>query len=181
MNAIELLKNLVPRPIEALDSFWADLDPSQLNSRPGGHPNSIAWLIWHTARETDAQIAPLVGDEQLWTADDFETRFNLTGVNLGTADIGLGQSADEARSVTVEETQEGKQLLRAYLEAVYDKFAQWVETLNDADLDRIIDEQWDPPVTLGVRVISVIDDATQHIGQAAYIAGTVEVVDLTQS
>lgn len=180
MDAIDLLKNLVRRPIEALDYFWDDLDPSRLNSRPGGHPNSIAWLLWHTARETDAQIAPLAGYEQSWSADGFESRFALSDVDLGTADVGLGQSPEEARAVTVEETPEGKELLRQYLESVYDKFAGWIATLSDDDLDRIIDDQWDPPVTVGVRVISVIDDAAQHIGQAAYIAGTVEIVDLTR-
>lgn len=181
MDAIELLKNLVRRPIDALDNFWADLDPSQLNSHPGGHPNSIAWLIWHTARETDAQIAPLAGAEQSWTVEGFADRFELSDVNLGTADIGLGQSRDDAWAVKVEETAEGKALLRDYVETVYDKFAAWVETLTEEDLARVIDEQWDPPVTVGVRVLSVIDDATQHVGQAAYVAGTVEFVDLPRS
>lgn len=180
MDATDILKNLVRRPIDALDSFWDDVDPSQLNSRPGGHPNSIAWLVWHTAREIDAQIAPLAEQEQSWTADGFEARFGLSAVNLGAADVGLGQSPDEARAVTVEETAAGKALLREYLDTVYDTFAAWIDTLSDDDLDRVIDEQWDPPVTLGIRVVSVIDDAAQHIGQAAYVAGTVEVVDLTR-
>lgn len=180
MDAIDLLKNLVRRPIEALDYFWADLDPSRLNSHPGGHPNSIAWLIWHTARETDAQIAPLMQQEERWSADGFEARFALGDRNLGTADIGLGQSADEAWAITVEQSSDGKDLLREYLETVYDHFARWIESLTPEDLDRVIDEQWDPPVTLGIRIISVIDDAVQHVGQAAYIAGTTEVLDLTE-
>lgn len=181
MDANDLLANLVRRPIDALDNFWSDLDPSQLNSHPGGHPNSIAWLIWHTARETDAQIAPLIGTEQSWTVDGYADRFNLADVNLGAADIGLGQSRDDAWAVMVEETAEGKALLREYLETVYDKFARWVNTLTEKDLARVIDEQWDPPVTLGVRILSVLDDAAQHIGQAAYVAGTVEIVDLSRS
>lgn len=180
MDAIDVLKNLADRPVEAIESFWDDLDPSQLNSHPGGHPNSIAWLMWHTARETDAQIAPLAGAEELWTAQDFESRFGLENVELGMADVGLGQSADQARAVWVEETQAGKDLLREYVEAAYDKTAQWIATLSQQDLDRVIDANWDPPVTLGVRIISVIDDAVQHIGQAAYVAGTVDVVDLTR-
>lgn len=181
MDAIDILKNLVHRPTEALENFWDDLDPSTLNTHPGGHPNSIAWLIWHTARETDAQIAPLAGVEESWTADGFDQRFNFTGIDLGTADVGLGQSREDAWAVTVEESPEGKALLRQYLDTVYDHFARWIATLTEADLDRVIDEQWDPPVTLGVRTISVLDDAVQHIGQAAYVAGTVEVVDLPRS
>ncbi|GAA2039678.1 DinB family protein [Yaniella flava] len=179
MDAIDILEDLVQRPMQALDYFWDELDPSQLNSHPGGHPNSIAWLLWHTARETDAQIAPLAGHDQLWTVENFDSRFGLSEVDLGMADVGLGQSPDDARGVTVEETQQGKDLLRDYLEAVYAKTASWIAMLSDDDLDRVIDNDWDPPVTVGVRIISVIDDAAQHIGQAAYVAGTVELHDLT--
>ena len=36
----------------------------------------------------------------------------------------------------------------------------------------VIDDSWVPPVTRGVRLISVYADALQHIGQAAYVVGT---------
>lgn len=179
MDAVDVLKDLAARPTAALDYFWDDLDPSRLNSRPGGHPNSIAWLLWHTAREIDAQIAPLAQREELWTANNFASRFGFDNLDLGMADVGLGQTAEQAREVFVEETPEGKALLREYLDAVIDQTSEWIDTLEDDDLDRVIDTDWDPPITLGVRVISVFDDAAQHIGQAAYIAGTVEIVDLT--
>ena len=42
---------------------------------------------------------------------------------------------------------------------------------TEADLERVVDTSWDPPVTLGVRLISVISDDLQHAGQAAYAAG----------
>ena len=45
--------------------------------------------------------------------------------------------------------------------------------LSEADLDRVVDERWDPPVTLGVRLVSVISDDLQHAGQAAYLRGLV--------
>jgi hypothetical protein len=37
----------------------------------------------------------------------------------------------------------------------------------------VVDEAWDPPVTLGVRLVSVIDDCAQHAGQAAFVRGIV--------
>ena len=43
--------------------------------------------------------------------------------------------------------------------------------LTDADLPRVVDERWDPPVTLGVRLVSVISDCLQHAGQAAFVRG----------
>ncbi len=46
-----------------------------------------------------------------------------------------------------------------------------MEHIEDADLDRIVDESWDPPVTLGVRLVSVINDNLEHAGQAAFVRG----------
>ena len=51
---------------------------------------------------------------------------------------------------------------------------RYAQRLTDADLGRIVDERWDPPVTLGVRLISVISDGLQHAGQAAYVRGLAE-------
>jgi hypothetical protein len=50
----------------------------------------------------------------------------------------------------------------------------YVDGLTDADLDRVVDRRWDPPVTLGVRLVSVADDDLQHAGQAAFARGVVE-------
>ena len=44
-------------------------------------------------------------------------------------------------------------------------------SLTADDLDRVVDEAWDPPVTLGVRLVSIADDDIQHAGQAAYVRG----------
>jgi Protein of unknown function (DUF664) len=44
----------------------------------------------------------------------------------------------------------------------------------DADLARIVDRSWDPPVSLGVRLVSVIADDLQHAGQAAFVRGTLQ-------
>ena len=46
-----------------------------------------------------------------------------------------------------------------------------VSEVTDDDLDRVVDTRWTPPVTLGVRLVSVLDDDMQHVGQAAYVRG----------
>ena len=58
-----------------------------------------------------------------------------------------------------------------YFDAVDARTQDALSALTPSDLDRIVDPDWDPPVTLGVRLISVADDAIQHIGQAAYVRG----------
>jgi len=46
-----------------------------------------------------------------------------------------------------------------------------LEGVTGTELDRIVDRRWDPPVTVGVRLVSVADDCLQHAGQAAYARG----------
>ena len=164
MDAIDLLRDLAPRPRDAARALAEDLTPEILAAHPGGHPNSVAWLLWHTAREMDAQLAALRGVEQVWTAQGFDARFGLGEVG---DQVGYGHTADQARSITVDDPE----LLIEHLEAVTDALTAYLETLTDDDLDDVIDEQWDPPVTRGVRLISLIDDAAQHVGQAAYVVG----------
>ena len=40
--------------------------------------------------------------------------------------------------------------------------------------DDVVDTNWTPHVTRGVRLISIIDDAVAHLGQAAYVRGLVD-------
>ena len=164
MDAIDLLRDLAPRPRDAARALAEDLTPEILAAHPGGHPNSVAWLLWHTAREMDAQLAALRGVEQVWTAQGFDARFGLGEVG---DQVGYGHTAEQARSIAVDDPE----LLIEHLEAVTDALTAYLETLTDDDLDDVIDEQWDPPVTRGVRLISLIDDAAQHVGQAAYVVG----------
>ena len=49
----------------------------------------------------------------------------------------------------------------------------YLATVAPEDLDRVVDERWDPPVTLGVRLVSVLSDDLQHAGQAAYARGLI--------
>lgn len=164
MTAITILKDLAHRPLDELDLFWEGLAPSRLNAHPGGHPNSVAWLLWHTGREMDAQVAHLGGREQVWSAQAWAARFNL---DVRADDHGYGHSVTVARSVVVQD----KDLLRDYVVAVTEESLEYLGTLTDGDLDEVIDAQWDPPVTRGVRLVSVYADALQHVGQAAYVAG----------
>ena len=161
MNSIEIFADLAHRPVEAakgLPSLTAD----QLNAHPGGHPNSIAWLLWHSGREADAQLADLTGDEQHW--EKFRERFDLG--EIGDS-IGLGHTPEEAAKVRVDD----QRLLIGYLDATLQALKEYTDDLSEADLGEVIDNNWTPPVTRGARLISIIDDAAQHVGQAAYAAG----------
>lgn len=161
MNSNEILSDLAQRPIDAANAL-PSLTSVQLNAHPAGHPNSVAWLLWHSGREVDVQLADLTGNPQQWEV--FRDRFGLG--EAGDA-VGFGQSPEEAEGITVED----QRLLVEYLAATLTALRQYTVALSEGDLDEVIDENWTPPVTRGVRLISIIDDAIQHVGQAAYAAG----------
>ncbi len=73
----------------------------------------------------------------------------------------------------IRDSDSGEQLL-GYYDAVHDQTVRFVRGLTVGDLDRVVDERWDPPVTLGVRLVSVLADDLQHAGQAAFVRGVLE-------
>ena len=163
MKSNELLLDAFGRIRETVEAALEGVDDDALVRRPGGTGNSIAWLVWHLSRVEDAQVASAAGLEQVWTAQDFVGRF---GLPLSRRDTGYGHTADQVDSVRAR-----PELLLEYYDAVHRQTGGFLETLEDADLDRVVDESWDPPVTLGVRLVSTLADCLQHVGQAAYAKG----------
>jgi uncharacterized damage-inducible protein DinB len=141
-----------------LDGISAEM----LTYRVDDQANSIAWLVWHLTRIQDDHLAAVAGSEQAWVAQGWAERFDLPFETLST---GYGQEPQEtAIDVSAD-------ALLGYYDAVHRQTVGFVAGLKDADLDRVVDESWDPPVTLGVRLVSVIEDDLQHLGQAAYVRG----------
>jgi hypothetical protein len=159
--ARELLRDAFTRLVEHVDELTDGLADEQANFRPGPSANSIAWLIWHSARVQDIQVAPIAGVEQVWTRDGWVDRF---GLELPRNDTGFGHGPDEVARV-----QAPAELLAGYYHAVHKLTLEFVAGVTAEDLGRIVDRNWDPPVTASARLVSVIDDCAQHLGQAAYV------------
>lgn len=163
MQTIDVIREFASRPVLAVRGFPA-LTTEQLNARPGDHPNSIAWLLWHSARQVDTQLAALTAAEQVWTREGFRERFALGPA--GDHD-GIYHTAEEAQAIVVENFE----LLGDYLEATLDAIVDYWAGLSTEDLEVVIDV-WDgEDITRGVRLISLIDDTQQHVGTANHIAG----------
>ncbi|MDQ0029651.1 mycothiol transferase [Arthrobacter bambusae] len=163
MKSNELLLDAFARIRDIVAATLEGVDAESLLRRPEENGNSIAWLIWHLSRVEDVQLASAAGVEQVWTSQAFAGRFNLP---LPERDTGYGHSSDKVDAV-----QASPELLLEYYDAVHRQTEAFVKTLGDEDLDRIVDTRWDPPVTLGVRLVSTIADCLQHAGQAAYAKG----------
>jgi uncharacterized damage-inducible protein DinB len=139
------------------------LSPEQLAQRPAADANPIAWLVWHLARVQDDHVADVAGAEQVYTAQAFSARFDLP---FEDAAIGYGFSSEQVGQVRAD-----AETLGDYLRAVTSATTSYLATLQPDDLERVVDEGWDPPVTLAVRLVSVVSDDLQHAGQAAYVRG----------
>ncbi|MDQ0768937.1 hypothetical protein QF031_001686 [Pseudarthrobacter defluvii] len=163
MQSKELLLEAFDRLPGLVRQVLQGLGDADLQHRPAGNGNSIGWLIWHTGRVEDAQVASAAGLEQVWTAQGFVSRF---GLPLAGKDTGYGHS-----SAQVDAVKAPGDLLQEYYEAVHRQTANVLAGIGDPDLDRVVDRHWDPPVTLGVRLVSILGDCLQHVGQAAYAKG----------
>ncbi|MRH93538.1 DUF664 domain-containing protein [Nocardia sp. SYP-A9097] len=164
MTSADLLVDAFGRVKENVHGAVAGLTTEELSARLAPGANSIAWLIWHLTRVQDDHIADVAGLAQVWTAQGWAKRFDLVFDDAAT---GYGHDAADVAQLTGIRAD----LLLGYYDAVHEQTIDYVSGLVDADLPRIVDTRWDPPVTLGVRLISVVDDDIQHSGQAAFIRG----------
>jgi uncharacterized damage-inducible protein DinB len=163
MLAAEVLGDAFGRVREVVRSVLDGLAPEDLVRRPAEGTNPIGWLVWHLTRVQDDHLADAFGGEQVWTSQGWAQRL---GLDLDPSDTGYGHTDEQVAAVQLS----GEQLL-AYVEAVHAQTAEYLSTVTDPDLDRVVDTSYDPPVTLGVRLVSVISDDLQHAGQAAYVRG----------
>ncbi|MEU8254481.1 DinB family protein [Micromonospora inaquosa] len=167
MNVSELLTEAYDRLPDILREAVDGLSPEQLRFQPGAGANSIGWLVWHLTRVQDHHVAELLDADQIWVSGDWAGRFGLAA---DPDDTGYGHSPAQVAAVRPQSAQ----ALLDYYEAVAARTGGFLAGLDPADLDRVVDEAWDPPVTLGVRLVSIVEDDLQHVGQAAYLRGLVE-------
>lgn len=163
VDSADLLVDAFGRIREIVHHVVDGLSTEQLGYRVDPGANSIGWLVWHLTRVQDDHVADVAGTEQVWLAKGWAKRFNLPFDDSAT---GYGDTPDEVAKVRV-----SAELLTGYHDAVYEQTVDYVRGLTNADLPRVVDEGWDPPVTLAVRLISVIGDDLEHAGQAAFVRG----------
>ena len=164
MNAVEVLNEAFGRLPDLVRGAVEGLSPEQLRRAPSEGANTVGWLVWHLTRVQDSHVAELLDAEQVYLTGGWAPKF---GLEPDPSDTGYGHSAAQVAAVAPADWQ----VLVDYYGAVHARTAGYLAGLSDGDLDRVVDEDWDPPVTLGVRLVSVYDDDTQHVGQAAYVRG----------
>ena len=157
---LELFGRIRPLAADVVDG----LDAEQLCRAPDPGANTIGWLVWHLTRVQDDHVAELLATEQIWVTGDWARR---CGLEPDPSNTGYGHGPDEVSAVRPE----GPGALLGYLADVDARTTSMLEGLTGDDLDRVVDRRWDPPVTMGVRLVSIADDCLEHLGQAAYARG----------
>jgi hypothetical protein len=157
---LELYGRIPPLAARAVDGLHAE----ELCRAPEPGANTIGWLVWHLARVQDHHVSELLGIEQVWISGDWASRH---GLEPDPSNTGYDHSGEEVANVRPESPES----LLDYLLEVQGRTTAMLEGLAPEDLDRVVDRRWDPPVTLGVRLVSIADDSLQHAGQAAYARG----------
>ncbi|MEO7448697.1 MAG: DinB family protein [Humibacillus sp.] len=156
-DAFERLRDGVPAVVQGLST-------DELLWRPDPAANHVAWLLWHLSRQHDAQVAALADEDPVWTGEGWADRFALPysldahGYGMSDADVAAFTVADAA-------------LFGAYQSTVHEATVRYLGALDAAAYDRVVDDRWDPPVTVGVRLVSVVLDGAKHLGQAEYVKG----------
>jgi len=167
MQIADVLTDAYNRIHEEVDNVLEGLDAEALGARLDADANSIAWLIWHLTRVQDDHLASAFDVEQVWTADGWAERF---GLPFPVESHGYGQTSAEVGELS----RIPAELLRGYHEATWRQTTALLSKTTNEDYDRVVDTRWTPAVTLGVRLVSVVSDDLQHVGQAAFIRGVLE-------
>ncbi|WP_130866083.1 mycothiol transferase [Acidipropionibacterium timonense] len=164
-----VLQDLLSRLVSSANEVCTDLSEETARFQIVPGTNTICWLLWHSGRCIDAQIHDALGGEQLWTQWAPRLHLPLPVGRLGAGAIGYGQDPADVIHVVAPVAD-----LHDYLLACCQELATLIEPLTDDDLARVVDRHWDPPVTLQVRIVSILVDCLEHLGQAAYLRGVVD-------
>jgi uncharacterized damage-inducible protein DinB len=167
VDAVQVLVEMFDRIPEHVAEAVEGLSAAELATSPEPGSNSIGWLVWHLTRVQDEHVGELLDGEQVWVTGGWPERFGLTA---DPANTGYGHTPADVERVRAD----GPDALVGYYAAVAARTRDYLGGLTGQDLDRVVDERWDPPVTLGVRLVSIADDDIQHAGQAAYLRGLLD-------
>jgi hypothetical protein len=167
VNTRDILVDAYRRIVEGVRRVTKGLDEAALTYRPDADANSIGWLVWHLIRVQDHHVSDVAQRGQAWIDEGWADRF---GMPADSQNVGYGHTSEQVAGVHISDPE----ILCDYADVVHARTLEYLETVDAEELSRIVDTRWDPPVTAGVRLVSVIGDDMQHLGQAAYVRGLYE-------
>jgi hypothetical protein len=157
--------DLLHRVERDLVAVLTGIDPDLLDRAIVPGANTIGWLAWHLTRSNDRNLGELAGQSQLWLADGWAQRF---GRPADPGDTGFAHSAAEVARFRTP----GPDLLIAYHAATVAVADRYLARVDQYELSR---ETVSPTLhdtrTVQQRLVGVITEGMQHVGQMAYLKG----------
>jgi len=165
----QLIIDFFVRISQELERVVDGLTVDELNQRPHPDCNSIGWLCWHLTRSHDRNLSELVKKQQLWIRDEWHVRFNR---DPDPTDTGFSHNPEEVMAF---KSPDGKTILE-YHNAVLELANQYMNNnLSETDLKRRVKSPTLRNVaTVRGRLLGIISEGLQHVGQAAYVRGLLE-------
>ncbi len=146
----------------AMDALSAE----KLNRCPSPDTNSMARLCWHLARCQDNWVASIAGAPEVYAADGWHAKLDFS---FAIDDWGIGHAAEQVAQARVESA-DG---LLGYYDAVAGQSRKVLAGLTAEDLERELPVYVEgrPPSSVRGRLMGLISDNTQHMGQIVYLRG----------
>jgi len=158
----QLIISIFERMSQIMEKSLQRLTLDDVNQQPSRDTNSMGWLAWHLTRCYDEAMANLLGEEQLWIKGKWHAKFNRPA---DPQDLGFGHSPEDLSAFKSPEVQ----ILLGYYRAVLELMRHYITNLSESDLDQKLDHPRFP--TVAARLVGVVNDSYQHIGQIAYVRG----------
>lgn len=154
----------------ALEEYTADLrralDGLTVEERryqPGPESNHIDFLVWHIARTEDTMVQWFARSaEPVWQRDRWHEKLGLP-----EQENGFGYSAQQVAALPGFNLDD----LLAYADAVRLETLDFLDSLSEAALDVRPQPDQFPDYTIGGTLSHLMVDASQHVGQVAYLRG----------
>lgn len=158
----QLIINIYERMSQEMERSLDGLSLNDMNRQPSTDTSSIGWLAWHLTRVQDRAIADLARGVQLWVRDEWHSKFNRPP---DPQDFGFGHSLEDLAAFKSPDAQ----ILLDYYHAVFERSKHYISSLSEIDLDREVDHPKFP--TVAARLVGIVNDNYQHVGQIAYVRG----------
>lgn len=158
-----LVRDLLRRIADEVAAVLDGLDPSLLDARPAGGTNSIGWLLWHLTRSHDRNVSELRGRPQLWLTHGWHARFDRAP---DPTDTGYRHSTAEAAGFRSPRPE----TLAGYHRAAVAMIEDYLDG-GDDPYRRVHSPTLGDEATVHARLVGVLADGLQHVGQAALLKG----------
>jgi len=128
-----------------VDGLFGSLSEAQMRTRPHPGVNTVAWLLWHSARIEDVAVNRFLADRRQ-VLEEW-----LAGLVVPRRDVGTGMSDAEVDELSA---RIDLRALRGYWDAVTARTLAVVETLRSADLDAPVPAERVRSVVLSEGVVA---------------------------